>query len=44
MSTDGPNADIAGANICLAQNFSKLPRPAHAPYLRPIGNKEEGCL
>ena len=44
MSMDGLYAENAGAIFCLTQNFIKLPRPAHAPYLRPVGNEEDGCL
>jgi hypothetical protein len=33
-----------GAFFCLFQDFIKLPRPANAPYLRPVGNNEDGPL
>ena len=35
---------ITHIHVGIAENSLKLPRPDHAPYLRPVGNEKDGCL
>jgi len=44
MSMDGLYEENAGAIFFLAENFLKLPRPAHAPYLHPCRQQRRWVL